>query len=353
MKERVYFTEKELRKIEEAVYDILDEHKENSLNGEMILEELFRKGFSFGKYSKNQLKRMLIKYLKNWSDYELKKLNSIAEKDLKTNFRIDNLLILQEFLFLAVDDLTFRFNEAFELGFKLIREREIRKFVETLYQGIFNPTQEALERTKKFREGIEVLFSQKEPKGLLDKYFKENDNLDDEELTEEIFEEQIFEEENQGGIEITDYHVFSNIVESLIDNKNGLEKEKIKQIFNDAKVNFDKITDNELILELFNMAKEAVEREINEDEYIAHKFYSIDFDDIYNDCVDIDDHQSKDCRLVYLFNLWSLSQRPIKKMNLKRFEFFESRLKFTVTEKNLIEFIKEEIKKRRVRQRKS
>ncbi|MGB9935846.1 MULTISPECIES: hypothetical protein [Thermodesulfovibrio] len=350
---QIYFADEELREVEKAIYDITLSQGNQRLDRAFLLEKLFERGFTFEKYTSNKIKRFILGYLRNWAQQELSTLQvKDTETNQKTKLRIENIQLLIEMLKLAAKDLNL-LNTSMSLASKIIKENKIKNFMRAMYEAIYCRNLKDLERRRQLDEFFNRARQNRESGDGLSSFLQRR-----EETTEQISYEPTVKEEKEEEIDEayeefkkSPYGKFFKLVYAYINELEEFPKEELKSLFEEEGINLEDITVSQLIRTLFDIAEFKIENMINEDEYISEKFYSSDFEDIGADCKDLEDLESKDCQLARLYYLWLLIEEGSPYGDYELFKFLEDKIKFTNAEKNLIEFIKEQIDTRKQREK--
>lgn len=346
MSNQIYFADEELREVEKAIYEITLSQGNQRLDRAFLLEKLFERGFTFEKYTSNKIKQFILGYIRNWAQQEL---NNLQVQDTETNqkikVRIENIQLLIEMLKLAAKDLNL-LNTSMSLASKIIKENKIKNFIRAMYEAIYCKNLKDLEKRRWWEEFFNRARQNRESGGGLSSFLQRRR----EETTEKISYEQPVEEEKEEEIDEayeefkqSPYGKFFKLVYAYINELEEFPKEELKSLFEEESINLEDMTVSQLIRTLFDIAEFELENMINEDEYISEKFYSTDFEDIEADCKDLEDLDSKDCQLARLYYFWLLIKEGSPYGDYELFKFLEDKIKFTNAEKNLIEFIKEQI----------
>ncbi|MCS7163567.1 MAG: hypothetical protein NZ845_01005 [Thermodesulfovibrio sp.] len=344
---QLYFADEELREVEKAVYELTDSHNNQRLDGEYLLEKLFERGFTFGKFSKNKIKKIILGFIKNWTQYEIERLKSeYTSNDLKIRTKIENVQIIQTFLKLA-PKIWYIFNDSMNLATKIMKEQKLKNFMRVIYEALHCPNPEELERRRRMQEFFKAWNERKKSTKFFSERREQATKKDSYEPTP--FPEEIEEEIKL--LEQSSYGKFLKILYPIIDQYEKFPKEELKSLFDSEEINFEEMTVKQLISLLYAIAEYEVERKIKEDEYMSERFYYGDFDEIGAPCKDLEDLESKDCQLARLYYLWVLIEEGGGYYDYKLFESLESMINFTDAERNLIELIKEQITIRQKRER--
>lgn len=345
MDNQIYFAEEDLRDVEEKIYYLVQNEGFKELDSEKILEKLFIQGISFKGWKRDKIKRTIIRYLKNWSDYELKTLEtSNLYDDLQKNSRKEGLLLLQQYLRLASRNLGLAFDNAYYIAFKLINKPWILAFISVLSLASYYRTLEDLQNARKARERIKKLINQEE-NSLFNRFetFEEIQEKVEEKKQEEALEED--KEEAQIEEEDSLFEKFMATIDYILDLSDNLSKDKIKEIFTERKVKLEDMLESQLITALLSIAASETLHMIEKDEYMKEVFYTSDIEDLMNLCRTFNDLSFKDCQLLYLTYLWMLA--GLSCADLYTFNFIQERIEFTNNGKILVKLIKEELERRK------
>lgn len=345
MDNQIYFAEDDLRDVEEKIYHLVQNQGFKELDPEEILEKLFIEGTSFKGWKRDKIKRRIVRYLKNWSDYELKTLEtSKLYDDLQKNSRKEGLLLLKQYLRLASKSLGLAFDNAYHIAFKLIDKPWISAFISVLSLASYYQTLEDLQNARKTREHIKKLINQEEIY-LFNRFetFEEIQENVEEKKQEKTHEEDKGETqvEEEGSL----FEKFISTIDYILELPDNLSKDKIKEIFRKRKVKLEDMLESQLIAAFLSIAASETLHMIEKDEYMKEVFYTSDIEDLMDLCKTFNDLSSKDCQLVYLTYLWMLAELSFP--DLYTFNFIQERIEFTNNGNILVELIKEELERRK------
>lgn len=353
MSNQLYFADEELREVEKAIYEITLSQGNQKLDRDFLLEKLFERGFTFEKYSSNKMKRFILGYLRNWAKQELSNLQvGHTEVDQKIKIKIENIQLLIEIIKLATRDL-YLFNTSLNLASKIIKENIIKNFIRAMYAAIYCRSLKDIERRRQMEGFVIGARKDRESGEGLSSFLERKKEETKEQISYEPPIEEKEEEIDEAYEEFkkSPHGKFFKLVYAYINELEEFPKEELKTLFEEEGINIEDITVSQLIRTLFEVAEFEIENMINEDEYISEKFYSSDFEDIEKNCKDLEDMESKDCQLARLYYLWLLIEEGSSYCDYELFKFLEDKIKLTNAEKNLIEFIKEEIETRKKKEK--